>query len=179
MNLHNTPPWTVHEWLNTDRPLELSDFEGRVVVMEAFQMLCPGCVSHGLPQLSRIAETFPEVVVIGLHSVFEHHGVQGATEALRAFLHEYKITYPVAIDRAVPGSRIPATMAAYAVRGTPTLILYDKSGQRRRQYFGAMADLRLGADIAELLGEESVRLPAAAAEATSTTDSCNAAGCPL
>ena len=36
-------------------------------------MLCPACVSHGLPQAARLRETFaPEdLAVIGLHTVFE------------------------------------------------------------------------------------------------------------
>lgn len=32
-------------------------------------MLCPGCVSHGLPQAQRILSTFgDDVVVLGLHT---------------------------------------------------------------------------------------------------------------
>ena len=27
------------------------------MVLEAFQMLCPGCVAHGLPQVQRICPT--------------------------------------------------------------------------------------------------------------------------
>ena len=84
---------TIHarEWLNTDQPLSLADFRGKVLAVEVFQMLCPGCVSHGLPQASRIASTFApdKVAVIGLHSVFEHHDAMTPT-ALRAFLHEYR-----------------------------------------------------------------------------------------
>lgn len=68
------------EWLNTDRPLTLADFRGRVLAIEAFQMLCPGCVMHGLPETSRITATFDpaQVAVIGLHSVFEHHAANSA-----------------------------------------------------------------------------------------------------
>jgi len=36
--------WTVEQWLNTPKPLNLSDLRGKVVAIEAFQMLCPGCV---------------------------------------------------------------------------------------------------------------------------------------
>ena len=52
-----TPDWTVAEWLNSDGPLTLSDFQGRIVVLEAFQMLCPGCVAHGLPLLQQVQAT--------------------------------------------------------------------------------------------------------------------------
>ena len=37
-------------------------------MIEAFQMLCPGCVSHGLPQAQRIQHAFGDAVaVLGLH----------------------------------------------------------------------------------------------------------------
>ena len=81
------PPLEAVRWFNTKAPITLDALEGRVVVIEAFQMLCPGCVSHGLPQARRVADTFApaDVAVIGLHSVFEHHAAQGP-EALEPFL---------------------------------------------------------------------------------------------
>src|SRR3546814_7943769 len=44
------------QWFNTDTPPSLDALHGRVVVIEAFQMLCPGCVSHGLPQAAARSE---------------------------------------------------------------------------------------------------------------------------
>ncbi len=119
----------------------------------AFQMLCPGCVSHGLPQAQRVAETFrPEdVAVIGLHSVFEHHEAM-TPKSLEAFLHEYRIQFPVGVDEA-DGDGIPHTMRAYAMQGTPTTVLIDREGRLRRQAFGHLPDLQLGAEIMALLGE--------------------------
>ena len=113
-----TPDWMVAEWLNSDRPLTLSDFQGRIVVLEAFQMLCPGCVAHGLPLLQQVQATFDpaDVAVLGLHTVFEHHEAQGSRAALAAFLHEYRIHFPVGIDAQRSGSRLPATMADYEMQ---------------------------------------------------------------
>src|SRR5690606_27202227 len=89
------PPLQVERWFNTPEPLTLDALRGRVVVLEAFQMLCPGCVSHGLPQARRVYDTFPpeEVAVIGLHTVFEHHAAMTPV-SLEAFLHEYRIEFP-------------------------------------------------------------------------------------
>jgi len=84
------PPWRVAQWFNTKQPITLDSLKGSVVVLHAFQMLCPGCVAHGLPQAQRIAEEFAGVHVIGLHTVFEHHQAMTAT-SLAAFLHEYLI----------------------------------------------------------------------------------------
>ncbi|TFW15649.1 redoxin domain-containing protein [Duganella callida] len=94
------PELQVESWLNAALPLSLAQLRGKVVVIHAFQMLCPGCVSHGIPQARTIRATFAEqdVAVLGLHSVFEHHAVMNRA-ALEAFVQEYRIDFPVAIDR--------------------------------------------------------------------------------
>jgi hypothetical protein len=152
------PELRVSEWLNTQTPLSLAGLRGRVVVMEAFQMLCPGCVQGGLPQVARVQEHFPEseVAVLGLHAVFEHHEAQGSRAALAAFLHEFHYSFPTGIDCQPPegaGRALPLTMAAYAMQGTPTLVLIDRQGRLRRQIFGHVADMRLGAEIMALIQE--------------------------
>ena len=84
------PPLRVSQWFNAPRPLTLESLRGRVVALHAFQMLCPGCVSHGLPQASRLHQLFPsdQLAVVGLHTVFEHHAVMQPPEALQACIHE-------------------------------------------------------------------------------------------
>ncbi len=117
-------------------------------------MLCPGCVSHGLPQATRIHETFSrdDVIVLGMHSVFEHHEAQSPT-SLEAFLHEYRIAFPVGVDAPGEAGGLPVTMARYGMQGTPTLVLIDRKGHRRAQHFGHVPDLRLGAEIMALIAE--------------------------
>lgn len=148
------PPWKVSQWFNTDQALTLESLRGKVVVLEAFQMLCPGCVSHGLPQAQRIHAIFPadQVAVIGLHTVFEHHDAMPPV-ALQAFLHEYRIGFPVGVDQASEDDPIPQTMRAYAMRGTPTLCLIDAQGRLRQQHFGQQEDLVIGAEVASLIHE--------------------------
>lgn len=152
------PPIIASEWLNTPAPLTLEALRGRVVVVECFQMLCPGCVSHGLPQAQRIAQTFraEDVAVIGLHCVFEHHAAMTPV-ALRAFLHEYRIRFPVAVDQAGDNGPLPMTMQAYALEGTPSLLLIDRDGRLRARHFGSVSDLALGAEIMGLILEGSQR----------------------
>lgn len=119
-------------------------------------MLCPGCVVHAIPQMKAVHELFGQqgVVVVGLHTVFEHHDAMTVT-ALRAFVHEYGIRFPVGMDTpADDGGPIPQTMAAYRMQGTPTLLLTDRAGQLRRQVFGRFSDLRLGAEIMRLVAEQ-------------------------
>lgn len=150
------PELQVSQWLNTAEPLGLPGLRGRVVVMLAFQMLCPGCVAQALPQAKAIRQAFPEsaLAVFGLHTVFEHHEAMGAV-SLAAFLHEYGIRFPIGIDRAATDGPIPLTMQAYGMRGTPTLVLLDRQGRLRLNHFGHLDDLRAGAMLGQLLGEEA------------------------
>lgn len=153
------PPLVVQQWLNTDAPITLDSLRGRVVMLHAFQMLCPGCVSHGLPQAAKAYEMFrrSDLAVIGLHTVFEHHAVTGA-EALKAFVHEYRLPFPIGIDTpgAGPGP-IPLTMQAYELGGTPSVVLIDRQGRVRLNQLGRIDDLALGALIGELIAEGSAR----------------------
>lgn len=151
----NAPEWRTTDWLNTPEPLTLAGLRGRVVLLHAFQMLCPGCVARGIPQAQRVAEVFvgAPLVVVGLHTVFEHHEAM-KLESLRAFLHEYRVRFPVGVDApGLAGEPIPQTMRAYAMRGTPTTVLIDAEGRLRRQIFGAHDDLQLGAELQTLLSE--------------------------
>ena len=177
------PELQVSEWFNTPGPLSLAALRGRVVLLHAFQMLCPGCVSHGLPQAAQVGKLFPrgDVSVIGLHTVFEHHDVM-TSAALRAFIHEYRLPFPVGIDQAAADGDIPLTMRAYALRGTPSLVLIDRQGRVRLNHFGQIDDLALGALIGQLMAEGEAPLEAAAAagaraSAATPPDACDDLAC--
>ena len=148
------PEWQVAEWLNTDRPLTLAGLRGRVVVACAFQMLCPGCVGTALPQMREAHELFQPhgVQIIGLHTVFEHHEAMTPV-SLRAFVHEYRIGFPVGVDMPGEGKDpMPRTMRDYGMQGTPTLLFYRRNGDLAAQHFGHLSDMSLGAQIMALLG---------------------------
>jgi peroxiredoxin len=177
------PEIEAGEWINTAQPLSLSKMKGSVVVIHAFQMLCPGCVSHGIPQTKTIDEIFSpiDVKVIGLHTVFEHHAVM-TVDALKAFVHEYRITFPIAIDRPSSTGPIPATMQRYNMNGTPTLILIDRNGSVRLNHFGRLEDMQVGKLITELVSEAgAVADPGENPAPVSGTSegSCDETGCQI
>ena len=148
------PELSVSEWLNTEKPLTLADLRGRPLLLHAFQMLCPGCVSHGTPQTQRAHAMFrnTDLQVIGLHTVFEHHAAMTPV-SLKAFVHENRLTFPIGVDTAGVDSPIPATMASYGMRGTPTLIVIRRNGTVYHHGFGQQDDMAVGAMIAAVLGE--------------------------
>lgn len=174
------PELQTSDWINTSESITLASLLGKVVVLHSFQMLCPGCVQVGIPQAQKIYEEFdPEkVAVIGLHTVFEHHSVMGQ-EALEVFVHEYRIRFPIGIDKyGDHDQRLPLTMRAYQMQGTPTLILIDKAGKLRLHKFGHISDLTLGYSIGTLLSEKIVST-APPVESQTNTDTCDKNGCKI
>jgi peroxiredoxin len=147
------PELNVAEWFNVTEPLSLEKLRGKVVVLHAFQMLCPGCVLHGTPLAQRLHSRFagPELVVIGLHTVFEHHAAMTPV-SLEAYLHEFRITMPVGADRH-NAQDLPVTMEAYAMRGTPSLVIVDRVGHIRHHLFGQVDEIELGMHLARLIDE--------------------------
>ncbi len=149
------PELITETWLNSDAPISLKCLRGKVVCLFAFQMLCPGCVQYLVPQSKKAYDLFSGkgVKVLGLHTVFEHHQAMGI-ESLKAFIHEYRIEFPVGIDKpSEDGNPIPTTMGIYNMRGTPTTLLVDKKGYLRNNTFGHVDDMALGAEIAMLMSE--------------------------
>lgn len=144
------------EWLNTDKPLDRASVRGRVVVVTVFQMLCPGCVQLSLPQARALHQAInhEDLIVIGLHSVFEHHHVM-TPEALRVFAKEYRLQFPIAIDRPQKTSSLPSTMERWALQGTPSLLVFGRNGERAFQHFGHLDDLRLGVLLGRLMGDRA------------------------
>ena len=161
-SLSAAPELQVQTWYNVDRPLALSELRNRVVVLVAFQVLCPQSLACGIPQAQRIYDTFEpkDVAVIGLHATFEHHDAYSAA-VLKAFIHEYRLKFPIALDQPNSASPIPHTMERYKMRGTPSLVLIDKQGMVRKHTFGAVDDLRIGAEIGALTQEAAKAAPLA------------------
>lgn len=178
------PELITSGWLNTPQPVTLASLRGKVVLMHAFQMLCPGCVQQGIPQTQRIFDEFDpdRVAVIGLHTVFEHHEVMGRN-ALEVFAYEYRLRFPIGIDKPNEQHSIPHTMMTYHMQGTPTTILVDKTGHLRLHKFGHVSDLLLGVSIGTLLAEEVSDEELAAGSTDSagnesdTQPGCDADGC--
>jgi peroxiredoxin len=177
------PALDVVAWINTTEPLTLSHLKGKVVVIHAFQMLCPGCVTHSIPQASAIFETYAkeDVQVIGLHTVFEHHNVM-TFDALKAFVAEYRIRFPIAFDTPSESNAIPKTMAKYQMRGTPTLIVLDKNGKVQLNHFGRISDMQIGSLIGGLLAQGN-ELPLPEENNESSNDpvvqQCDDTGCSI
>lgn len=85
------PDLKVSEWVQGG-PISLKDYQGKVVVVEVFQVNCPGCFIYGLPEAIDTFQKYKnnEVVVLGLATAFEDFD-KNTLENLKLLLKENKV----------------------------------------------------------------------------------------
>lgn len=108
------------EWINTAKPLQLSDLRGKFVLLDFWTYCCINCM-HVLPELKKLENAYPkELVVLGVHSAkFEgERDTQNITDAVL----RYKIEHPVVNDPEL------VVWNRFGVRAWPTLLLIDPQG---------------------------------------------------
>ncbi len=134
---HQAPEWVIAEWVNSDG-FALADLRGKVVIIDFFQLWCPGCNKFSGPLMEKWKQKYNDrkvVQLVAIHTVFEGHSQQ-TPKRLRQYVKEKNITYPVGIDDHVSNRRLPETMIRYHTRGTPEMVIIDKKGEIRFQRFG-------------------------------------------
>ena len=125
------------DWLNTHRPLRMSELRGKVVLLDVYTSCCVHCL-HVLPDLRRLAAKYPrELVVIGVHSPKYH--TERETETIRRAILRDEIPHPVVNDHSL------LVWRAYDVRRWPTLVLINPQGE----IVGRMS----GEDVFDVLDE--------------------------
>lgn len=150
------PEFAISEWINTDQPITVESLRGKVVLIHFFQLWCPGCNRFSRPLFDEWQEKYSDredVVLLGIHTVFEGHGAQSPGR-LHRYLRTYHITYPVGIDDyAHPEDDIPITMGRYRTGGTPTTTIIDRDGNIRLQRLGSFRQEPVEQLIERLLAE--------------------------
>ena len=95
-------------------PVSLSDFRGRYVLVDFWGTWCAPCV-EAIPHVQKIAETYPDLAVLGLASY------EDAAADPAAFVRQRGGRYPVArADQ--------ATLDAWQVHAFPTYVVVDPEG---------------------------------------------------
>ncbi|MBZ0107574.1 MAG: TlpA family protein disulfide reductase [Candidatus Scalindua rubra] len=134
---NQAPEWVISEWINSDG-FTLSDMRGKVVIIDFFQLWCPGCNKFSGPLMNKWFRQYgnrKDIQLVGIHTVFEGHAQQ-TPKRLRQYVKEKSIAYPVGVDGQVADQRLPETMIRYHTRGTPEMAIIDKKGRIRFQHFG-------------------------------------------
>ena len=114
----------------------LSDYRGKVVLLDFFGTWCPACIQE-IPHLKSLHEEFGEKLVIISISPEEE-------EVLRDFRDEYGIGWTIAKDTA-------NVFDAYGIYAIPTLVIIDQEGYIRYTHVGLTDESILRSEIENLL----------------------------
>lgn len=109
-------------WINTDKPLRISDeLRGQVVLLDFWTYGCINCM-HVIPDLTYLEEKYADqpFIVIGVHSAkFEN---EEDREKILAAARRYNIHHPVVVDDNM------SIWNRYAVQAWPTFVLISPTG---------------------------------------------------
>jgi len=129
--------------------LHLSDFAGRVVVLDFWATWCRGCVP-GLLRLQKLTDKYAgqSVSVIGIN--LDESGSEGR---VAGFLENRNIRFQQAVE---VDSKV---LQAYRVSGLPHTVLIDKDGMIRAIYVGLLPQKKLSLQIDHMLQDGPHRQP--------------------
>ena len=116
------PELDVTEWLR-GQATSLQKLRGKVVLLDFFQIICPGC--HRVhPHILQMQEKYGKngLQVIGIAVAFELQHIQKRKD-IREFIERTEFNYPVGIDK-----NFTKTFRAYKARGTPYAAIIDQAG---------------------------------------------------
>jgi thiol-disulfide isomerase/thioredoxin len=134
------PAWTLKD-LN-GKTVSLSDFKGKVVVLDIWATWCPPCRAE-IPHFIELQDQYKDkgVTVVGMS--VDSTG----PAAVAKFVEENKMNYPIVMAD-------EATATAYgADQGIPFTIVIDKNGQVVARHLGLTDKETFQDDIAKALAD--------------------------
>ncbi|MGI9175785.1 MAG: TlpA disulfide reductase family protein [Rhodothermales bacterium] len=123
--------------------LRLSDYRGRVVLLNFWATWCPPCRAE-IPDLNQLQD---ELGPAGLEVIGISLDEEGF-EAVRPFAEEYEVTYPLVVD--------DGTVAAQygSMQGLPTTFVIDRRGRIVRRVIGLFPVEQMRPVLEDLLAQE-------------------------
>ena len=121
-------------------PASLSDYAGKVVVLNFWGTWCAPC-RYEIPELVELQRVYGEqgAVVIGVAID------SGEPADIKAFAEEYGVNYPIWV------STMATAVTEFGAVGYPFTVLVDQEGRIREQYLGPQSFSDLAAKLNALL----------------------------
>jgi peroxiredoxin len=134
------------------KTVRLSDYRGRVVLLDFWATKCGGCVEE-IPWFIEIAQMFSAkgLATLGVSEDIAYENLKGSDEAwalVKPFVRDHKVPYPVLID-----DRHVST--SYNIQALPLTYLIDRQGRVAAMYAGLVDRADIEANIQTLLFERN------------------------
>jgi peroxiredoxin len=109
------PGWELED--ASGSKVKLSDFEGKIVLLDFWATWCPPCVQE-IPGFIKLHEKYKDkgVAVVGVSLD------QGGWQAVKPFIEKHKVTYPIVLGNM-------EVAQAYEIQPIPTTFILDPSGK--------------------------------------------------
>ena len=132
------------------KTVQISDFRGKVVLLNFWATACGGCVLE-IPSFVELQQKYGNTrfTAVGISADIPYDGLKNAEEAwqkVRPFMAKHKINYPIIMGN-------DAVLSAYGFDVYPATYLIDRSGHIAATYVGVVSKDNVEANLKELLAE--------------------------
>ena len=123
--------------------LRLSDFRGKVVILDFWATWCPPCVRE-VPHFVELSHEYADqgLVILGISLD------RGGRRVLSGFINKYKVNYPILIS----DGKVDKVYGG--IQGIPTTFIIDRAGNIRQKYVGLRPKSVFEREIIKLLQDK-------------------------
>lgn len=132
------------------KAVQISDFRGKVVLLNFWATACGGCVLE-IPSFIELQQKYGNTAftAVGISADIPYEGLKSADEAwqkVRPFIAKHQLNYPIVMGD-------DAVISSYGFQAYPATYLVDRSGHIAATYVGVVSKDNVEANIKELLAE--------------------------